>query len=287
MNDFVCNICGSTTPGHVTRRIDQPDRFERSMGISEKDYQRQWVICDLCGVAVNLMSDASREAVTNLGASYYEVDLGGGDKLMKKYNRVMSLPDMKSDNALRVDRILSYLRSHAHSKKTIRICDVGSGLGVFLSKVFAVFGLYGIHDIDAVGVEPDPTSFAFLQKLGLFPVRCGFFPEAVSDEVYDLITLNKVLEHIENPRQLLSACGKHLTFSGLLYVEVPCVSNLRLKAQDDNSLGSLHNNLYDLASLSKLLRIAGFTSVFGERIIEPSGKISVYVFAKKTDTLSP
>ena len=62
---------------------------------------------------------------------------------------------------------------------------------------------------------------------------------------YDLITLNKVLEHVIDPMKFLKFIDKKIMKEGsIIYIEVPCLSNLDYKKKTDNSLGCLHHNLY-------------------------------------------
>jgi len=280
MLTFKCNVCSSTT-GKDLLTIHKPDRFEKALGVKEKGYKRKWVLCEQCGIAVNCMSRESLEAVNNVASSYYEIDLGGESELQQRFDFIMDLPEYKSDNAGRVDRILNYLSKHESEFETVEICDVGCGLGVFPSKVMEVSGSYGLDNIRITGIEPDSTSYNFAKNLNQFSVVQGFFPEVVKGKKFDLITLNKVLEHISDPADMMRSVEEHLKeHTGLTYVEVPCITNAWLKPPDDNSLGALHCNLYSINSLSSLLEKVGLTTVLAERIFEPSGKISIYVIAQ-------
>lgn len=279
-NGFRCNVCGSTSAKKLLT-INEPDRFEKAQGVNESEYKRIWVQCEDCGIAVNRMTKASQEAINNVESSYYEIDLGDESELQKKYDYVMNLPEQKSDNAGRVKRILEYLKGQFKDFDTLDICDVGSGLGVFPSKLMEVSDMYGFENVNVVAIEPDPISFSFLQKSNRFPVINGFFPDAVKGNTFDLVTLNKVLEHISNPVEVVKSIAGHIKpEKGLAYIEVPCISNIWKKPPYDGSLGALHYNLYSINSLSLMIETAGLTTVLAERIIEPSGKITVYAIAK-------
>jgi len=97
---------------------------------------------------------------------------------------------------------------------------------------------------------------------------------------FNLVTLNKVLEHIEQPLPfLLQAVQSLVPDDGLLYVEVPDKLTTRLRSPQDNILGALHCHLYDSGSLWYLLDRAGLEVICVNRVSEPSGKLSVYAFA--------
>ncbi|MCG2590826.1 class I SAM-dependent methyltransferase [Rhodohalobacter sulfatireducens] len=278
---FKCNVCGSTSAEHLLT-IYKPDRFEKAEGVNETGYKRKWVKCENCGMAVNHMSKVSEKAINNVASSYYEIDLGGKSELQKKFDYVMNLSEEESDNLGRVNRIIDFLNKHFDDPNGIDICDVGSGLGVFPSKLIEVSDSYGIENLNIIGIEPDPISYSFLQSLDRFPVVDGFFPDAVNGKKFDLITLNKVLEHISDPVDMLDSIYKKVKDDGgLAYIEVPCITNTSYKPPQDGSLGALHYNLYSINTLSSLIDNTGFQTVLAERITEPSGKISVYAIAAK------
>ena len=66
--------------------------------------------------------------------------------------------------------------------------------------------------------------------------------------------------------------------NSLIYIEVPDKVTTRLRSSDDNILGALHCHLYDPKSLSYLAAVVGIEIVRIDRIVEPSGKLTVYAF---------
>jgi len=273
-----CNICGATAT-HELLTIHKPDRFEKAKGVDDNDYVRKWMKCENCGVAINNRPSESKQIVNDIETSYYEIDLGNESNLRKKYDYVMSLPDNESDNAGRVARILSFLKNHFHDLNNIDICDVGCGLGIFPSKLMDVVKTTATKEINITGIEPDPISFSFVKSLDKFPVLKGYFPDAVHDQIFDLITFNKVLEHIPDPLQMVEAASEHLKRNGLVYIEVPCITNTWKKPPTNGSLGVLHYNLYSIKSLRYLIEKTDLTVLMAERIVEPSGKLAVYAIA--------
>lgn len=283
MTPIECNVCGKVRESKILRTVDFVDRFEIAAGISKRDAVRFWALCGSCGCAVHVMPKAHQDALASLETSYYAVDLGNQAQLAKKYRYIMSLPSSESDNAQRVARVLEYVKSQGTGKESthLRLCDIGSGLGIFLARVNEVCSDYGIKSLEAIGVEPDATAHQFSLEQNAFESRRGYFPEAIGSARFDLITLNKVLEHVDRPMKLLQSCLSHVVPEGLVYVEVPCVSNAIEKRVDDNALGSLHRNLYSSESLARLMARVGFSSIVSRRIEEPSGKLTVYAFARR------
>lgn len=277
---FTCSIC-ACNEARTLCFIDQPDRFEQSIGVGTQGYARQWVECFYCGAASNLLPPESLQRLATLRAAYYEVDFMGSD-IGVKYRRVMSMPAGQSDNAGRVARVTDFVRRWSGAPARPRVMDIGAGTGVFLSRL--VDQTAGVWQY--LGIEPDPRAAAHLRQLEKFAVVEAMYLSQPELRGFNLVTLNKVLEHIEQPLPfLLQVVQSLVSDDGLLYVEVPDKLTTRLRLPQDNILGALHCHLYDPASLGYVLRRAGLELLCVNRIAEPSGKLSVYAFAAPAESV--
>jgi SAM-dependent methyltransferase len=279
--DCKCAICGGLL-GRALLTIDQPDRFERRCGIGPEGYQRSWVECTSCGAATNVLPAASVRALQAMRSSYYEVDFAAAD-IGAKYRKVMSLLPGESDNWGRVDRIVRFLARWQQPDRPRRVLDIGAGTGVFLSRFLdAVDAPW-----QAIGVEPDPIAASHLRSIGRFDVVEGLYRGQAELRGFELVTLNKVLEHIGEPLPLLRSVAAALSPGmSIVYIELPDKLTIGRRPPEDNILGALHCHLYDPGSVARLLREAGFELLCIERIVEPSGKISVFAFACLPQALS-
>jgi ubiquinone/menaquinone biosynthesis C-methylase UbiE len=268
-----CNICG----GQLIRTlltILEPDRFEKHIGVVEGGYCRRWVECNQCGSATNVYDSYDENRLALLESAYYQVDLNDVD-LAERYQKLMSLPNGRSDNRERVQRVLEW--QSEWQGRDFSVIDIGAGTGVFLSRLLAEGGE---RISQAVAIEPDPHAAAHLLSLGVFEVIHATFPLPFESQSFDLVTLNKVLEHITAPVDFLSQLSRLVSINkGIIYVEVPDILTALLRAPDDNILGSLHRHLYSPEGLAIALRLASLLPIRIERITEPSGKVSVYAFA--------
>ena len=271
---FRCALCAGQD-AHELLRINQPDRFEQSIGIGPHGYTRCWVECEQCGGATNVLPEESTLRLAALRAAYYEVDFMGSD-INEKYRRVMAMPAGQSDNAGRVARVTDFVRRWFGANTRPRVMDIGAGTGVFLSRLLdQTAGVW-----ECFGVEPDPRAASHLRQLDKFRVVEDLYRGQAELNAFNLVTLNKVLEHIEKPLPfVLQVVQSLVPEDGLLYVEVPDKLTAKLRSPDDNILGALHCHLYDPMSLGSLLRKAGIELLSIDRIAEPSGKLSVYAFA--------
>lgn len=280
-NDGRCMCCGGMLAKTVLEH-NRPDRFEVASGISDKGYVRYWVECQSCGAATNIQRDACLEKLQSLSASYYEVDYQGSD-IASKYQWVMNLPEAESDNAGRAHRVndlFTQWRCRNSCRHQFRMLDIGAGTGVFLSKFLSVSNSHW----SAVAVEPDPTAADHLRSLDAFDVEERLFEAGQHVGSFDLITLNKVLEHIATPAELLESVFMSLKpESGAVYVEVPDVKTINFRPLEDNILGALHCHLYTPKALEALFEKAGLVSVQIARVIDPSGKMTVYGYALRPE----
>lgn len=277
-----CIFCNESSLKTILE-INESDRFELAVGITQVGYQRFWRECETCGLAINCHKESNLEKLVSLSDSYYEIDFGNID-LMNRYLGIMSLKPEKSDNKCRVKRIKDFFSSWESFLKTKnivtnkkKILDIGAGLGIFLSEFLN-------KEWHGDAIEPDLNAVKHLniltksyKNLNVFE---GYFTGQELFVNYEIITLNKVIEHVKDPISLLRKVHGALRFpTGLLYIEVPHKSTIQYRPPSCNILGSLHYNLYDIESLSILLKKAEFIPLNISTIIEPSGKISVYTFA--------
>lgn len=279
--DAQCMICGGTL-GATLLVIDQPDRFETRCGVSAVGYQRQWIECPQCGAVTNQLPEDASTKLELLRTAYYEVDFANSD-IGEKYRKVMALPPTQSDNAGRVARILAFLQQWLPEINTPKALDIGAGTGVFLSRFLEMSG----PNWRATGIEPDPHAAAHLRSLKTFEVFEGLYQGQEQFSNFNLITLNKVLEHISDPVPLLQLVTKALSPEhAVLYVELPDKLTTAHRPPQDNILGALHCHLYDPQSMLYLFRQCGLETLKIERVVEPSGKITVFGFACLPATLT-
>lgn len=281
-----CAVCGGALEKELLL-ITEPDRFEKYLGIPDAGYWRKWVACKECGAATNVYQEGVLQKLETLASGYYEVDFKSST-IKDKYELVMSLPSSHSDNAQRVERIKHFLSNFRtrHNVKTAKVLDIGAGTGVFLSKFLQQTTLDG-QRWQATAVEPDDVAASHLRSLDQFDVIHSIFDSQLNLKGFQLCTLNKVLEHLADPIQLLKAVATALDpESGVLYVEVPSVETIDLRPANDNILGPLHRHLYDIQSLNKAITSAGLTVIEINRLFEPSGKISISAFAVSPEAIN-
>jgi SAM-dependent methyltransferase len=141
-----------------------------------------------------------------------DIDVDGVVELVDETMREEGLEHLRERNFGLLAAELAARVTAAHGGRP-RMLDVGCAHGWFLEAGQAHF--------DVVGIEPD-ARIATIASSKRFPVRKGFFPDVLaSDERFDVIVFNDVLEHIPDIDSALRACVRHLNPSGWVMVNAP------------------------------------------------------------------
>lgn len=143
-----------------------------------------------------------------------------------------------------------------HKNMGSRLLDVGCGNGAFLRRA-ATLGW------DGYGVEPDPAAANVAANALGTRVFVGSLEEAsFEDCIFDVITMNHVIEHVYEPRRLLSECLRLLRPGGHLVVTTPNAESLGHKwfKQDWRGLEvPRHLVIFTRDSLAQAVVGAGFS----------------------------
>lgn len=95
-----------------------------------------------------------------------------------------------------------------------RLLDVGCGNGEFLTRAMNM-------KINAFGCEPDPTAAAQCISQGLPVIAGDAFSTELPQQSFHYITLNHVVEHVEDPQLLLERLRTLLRPDGCLWLGLP------------------------------------------------------------------
>ncbi len=160
------------------------------------------------------------------------------------------------DVAIHVNkRFKRRIREIRNIKRSGKLLDVGSGVGIFLR--LAVEQGY-----DAFGVDISAWACEYARKKFNLKVFNGDFRKAGwAGESFDVITLWHVLEHVKNPVMFLNDINKLLKVDGILALEVPNIESIMAKvAGIDWELMAPKEHLFyfNIQTLKRVLGDAGF-----------------------------
>lgn len=186
----VCPICLSSD----AHQVSALDRHGKALAT---------IVCRACGHVHNdpIPTDAELE---DFYSNHYRVAYKGAAR---------PRPRQIARNFKRMEAFFKAWWPLMRSRR--RVLDAGSGSGEFL--YFAAnLGL------EALGVEPNRDYSAYTRDdLGLNVITARIDDQDFAPGSFDLIRLNHVLEHLNDPVAALSRLNGWLADDGILYVEVP------------------------------------------------------------------
>lgn len=162
-------------------------------------------------------------------------------------------------------KIVSYF------KPSGRLLDIGAGKGDF---VFMAIN----NGYDAKGIEPSHRFCDYAHHQYGINLQQGYLDDGVNlrGQLFDIITLFHVLEHVQRPHEFLATISEYLKADGIVYIEVPNADASLLKLADllfriigkswSSRLSPLHAPFHSLGysqkSLRYLLEHNGFNIVY-------------------------
>jgi 2-polyprenyl-3-methyl-5-hydroxy-6-metoxy-1,4-benzoquinol methylase len=244
-------------------------RFSFSFG---ETYYREVLECEVCHHFISRHHLSLEEIYQNeyVGSTY-----GNAAEIHTAFQRIMALPPDRSDNVGRVKRVVdfaaAYLTEPLLERRPPTVLDVGCGLGVFLARMKEA-GWQG------TGLDVDPRLIEHAREsVGVAAVR-GDFTATEGLGQFDVVTFNKVLEHVTDPVPMLARSAANLRQHGFIYVEVPDGEAAVAAGPDREEFFIEHHHIFSMASLALLASRAGFLVRQMERLQEPSTKYTLRAF---------
>jgi 2-polyprenyl-3-methyl-5-hydroxy-6-metoxy-1,4-benzoquinol methylase len=198
----------------------------------------------------------------------------GADGMRRTFERVLALPRDRSDNAGRIESLLAHAATQIRAA-TPRLLDVGSGTGVFP---------YGVQAAGwkVTASDPDERAVRHLREVaGVEAVHADFLTTDLERlGVHDVVTFNKVLEHVIDPVEMLARARSILGPGGFVYVEVPDAEGAAADAAgfDREEFFVDHHHVFTRQSAVLLADAARFRVVELDQLQEPSTKYTLRLF---------
>jgi len=130
-------------------------------------------------------------------------------------------------------------------------------------------------------LDPDPIACDHISDRIGVPVINGDFLEVAPAILgkYDVVTLNKVIEHVEDPCSMLRRAVDVLNPGGFVYAEVPDGDGAASAGQDREEFFIEHHHVFSSASFCSTMERSGLEVHQLQRLIEASGKYTLVCFA--------
>jgi SAM-dependent methyltransferase len=244
--------------------------FPALAGVPYSRHVRRCRICD------HYVSEHAMDLGDLYGGGYVDATYGGAGQ-RAVFERIIALPPERSDNHGRVRRVVDYADAFLTVARTENrrptALDVGSGLCVFLHRLAA-------EGFDCLALDPDPRAAEHAREVAGVAAVAGDFMQAEDLGRFDVVTLNKVLEHVADPVAMLARTVRFLNPGGFVYVEVPDGPEAALEGAGREEFFIEHLHIFSPASLSMLVDRAGLTLERLDRMREPSTKYTLVAFCR-------
>ncbi len=152
------------------------------------------------------------------------------------------------------------------------LLDIGSGNGQYLNTMRS-FGW------KVEGVETDQKAADFARDKYTLKVHVGNLSECgIPSGSFDVITLNHVIEHVYDPRALLTECMRILKPGGRLVLLTPNSESLGYRLFGKNWRGleaPRHMAIFSVTNLGELMTQIGF----GTETLTSTARISRYLYS--------
>lgn len=257
-----------------TFSYDAPPEGEIRLDFGEgTPYAREFLRCTLCG---HFVSSHDLDLERLYEGRYVDAAYGEAG-LRRSYDRIMALSPFASDSVGRTQCIAAFAAAHFSGSNArpgpLTLLDVGSGLCVFPARM---------RDLGwrCTALDPDARAARHAREYVGIDAVCGDFMEVEADQLdcFDLITFNKILEHVADPVAMLSGARRFLRRGGIVYVELPDGEAAATAGAGREEFFIDHHHAFSLASLALLAKRAEFAPLSVERLREPSSKYTLRAF---------
>lgn len=181
----------------------------------------------------------------------------------------------RSERKLQEQKIMQLIKKY---KSYGTLLDIGAGSGILIEAALEM-------GYEAEGIEPSKwlQGKAVERKL---PVHQGIFPSKKLKESYDIIVLVDVIEHVNNPRELLTGIKSALNDNGVFLLITPDVKSFlaRLLKWRWWHFRVAHIGYFNKKNLKKLTDSLGFEQLSIKR---PAWYFKIGYLVKRTHRFLP
>lgn len=245
-------------------------------------YEREIWHCQNCG---HFVSYHGMGAEGLYSQEYVDSTYRDPDGIQRNFERIIHLSPEKSDNVGRVRRLLRFARDYFADQPNMAaptILDVGSGLGVFAYQIKQA-------GWECTALDTDPRLLSHIRESVSVHTILADYQEAENIGSFNVISFNKVLEHVEDPVAMLARSTQFLKTGGFIYVELPD-GEAAVNDPDDYGREEFfieHFHIFSMASVAILAQRAGFEVIQLERLREPSSKYTIRAFLRLSEAAKP
>jgi len=241
-----------------------------------------WYVCDRCGFVYR--SPILDEAEMAKLYSNYEADVFKDCDPDEYFDKIVAIPDADSENVQKTIWLGDILREHIHNQAihSLSVLDVGCGGGTLLHTMCEKLSF---GELCAVELN---KAYADLAKRRLnADVRNQKYEPGLFNKSFDLVVCAKVLEHVIDPEPFLSALAEDLAEDGLLFVEVPDVSDMYTLPPDHERFYIPHVYYFSCSTLGVMLGSVGLKVLSNRNVVTHRGRSYLQIVARRGGPSEP
>lgn len=258
---------------------DEPDQYEKIVGLDTEGYFRKWVKCDNCELYYSVYSRDKKFMDKIYKSEYRNLNSPWRNESPEmKFKKIIELPESESENKYRIrwikDNINEMLTQNILEKMETphKLLDIGGGNGVFA---------YEFQDNNWKSYIVDPDENGKFVKSYSIEFSQNYYNSGIFNTKFNLISLVFVLEHINKPIDLLKKVKRDMASGSLLYIEVPDAICFKKKTKTDDIFNSCHLWMFSPKTLTLILDECGFEIFSLKRVRTKRGHYSIMALAGK------
>ena len=199
------------------------------------------------------------------------------NEIIYNYKTRIPMPNY-FDNKLRNRHHYNFISSNIDLDKVKDILEIGSGSGSFIR-----YFRKKIKNAEITIIEPGSEYIPELTKIRNTVVYNDYVENINLSKNYDLIILSHVLEHVENPVNLIKYLHQNLLREGgHLYIDVPSIDYELRNINAAKLAPTMHLFFFDGIGIKSLLETIGFNN---NKITGNKYKSLPSIFIKTMDQL--
>lgn len=274
MEKVRCYFCGE----NETLKLLSQSGHDPYLDLIDPDFHeidRDWEICKNCGfIFRNPMP--SEHQIDKLYKDY-DQDVFKNTTPDAYFDKITSFSPEESENYQKANWLENLLPDELKNKESFEILDVGCGGGTLLHTFSKI-----LPNAKTYGVELNPQYADLAQRRSGAEVLNKAYENNLFNKKFDLIIFTKVLEHILKPMDFLKNFPNDLNPGGLLFLEVPDVSDFKNLGSDHERFFIPHLYYYSPEIMQEMLHRIGFDILECRSIATHRGRGYLQVLGKFT-----
>ena len=253
MKEVDCYLCGANNYEVLFKQKGYDSYLAKVFSVPPTE-DLNWVICKECGFVYR--TPALEDDELSLLYENYDKDVFLNTTPDAYFEKIVALPNEESENWQKIEWLSNTLNKHNLYERCKTILDVGCGGGTLLHTIKEQLSVDKVCGVELNSAYAKLAATKFNAHIKNENYQNGLF-----ENKFDLIVNTKVLEHIPDPLPFLQEIEKDLDEGGVLFIEVPDISDMYNLPPNHQRFFIPHIYFFSTNSLSVLLVKEGFSIV--------------------------